>query len=133
MQRNSNSVFAAKEEGKINFTNLYKNTTTFYKKKHKTNMALTKALKGTFFIGGTFFLIRLILAIIYGLNAQSVKIESYGSYIINVVMSIALAIGALSDLGLMIGSVMENKILLYIWIGAQFLVGNELLLGRVRV
>ena len=88
-------------------------------------MALTKALKGTFFIGGTFFLIRLILAIIYGLYAQSVKIESYGSYIINVVMSIALAIGALSDLGLMIGSVMENKILLYIWIGAQFLISKE--------
>ena len=88
-------------------------------------MALTKALKSTVVIGGAFFVIRLMLAIIYGLNAQSVKIESYGSYIINVVMSIALAIGALSDLGLMIGSVMENKILLYIWIGAQFLVGKE--------
>ena len=32
LQRNSNSVFAAKEEVKINFTNFYKNTTTFYKK-----------------------------------------------------------------------------------------------------
>ena len=88
-------------------------------------MALTKALKGTLVIGGLFFLIRLIFAIIYGLYAQSVKIESNSSYIINVMISIILAVGALSDLGLLIGSVMKNKILLYIWIGAQFLVGKE--------
>ena len=78
-----------------------------------------------FFIGRTFFLIRLILAIIYGHYAQSVKIESNSSYKINVIISIILAVGALVDLGLLIGSVMKNKILLYIWIGAQFLVGKE--------
>ena len=88
-------------------------------------MALTtKALKA-FYIGGTFFLIRLILAIMNGLYAQSVKIESNSSYKINVIISIILAVGALLDLGLLIGSVMKNKILLYIWIGAQFLVGKE--------
>ena len=64
----------------------------------KKNMALTtKALKA-FYIGGTFFLIRLILAIIYGLYAQSVKIESNSSYKINVIISIILAVGALIDL-----------------------------------
>ena len=80
-------------------------------------MALNKA----FYIGGTFFLIRLILAIMYGLYAQL----SNSSYKINVMISIILAVGALIDLGLLIGSVMKNKILLYIWIGAQFLVGKE--------
>ena len=83
-------------------------------------MALTKALKGTVVIGGAFFLIRLILAIGYGLYAQSVN----NSYTMIVMISIILAVGALIDLGLLIGSVMENKILLYIWIGAQFLVGK---------
>ena len=85
-------------------------------------MALTwSALKSTGVIGGAFYLIRLILAIGYGLYAQSVK----NSYTIIVMISIILALGALSDLGLMIGSVKKNKILLYIWIGAQFLVGKE--------
>ena len=89
-------------------------------------MAFTKALKNTAVIGGAFFLIRLILAICCGLYyAQSVKIESNSSYIMNGIFSITLAVGALSDLGLMIGSVMKNKILLYVWIGAQFLVGKE--------
>ena len=91
-------------------------------------MALTKGLKNTAVIGGAFFLIRLIFAIGYGLYAQSVKNEPNSSYKINVMISIILAVGALIDLGLLIGSVMENKILLYIWIGAQFLVGKEKLI-----
>ena len=89
-------------------------------------MALTNALMRTVYIGGAFFLIRFILAIIYGLYAaQSVKIESNWSYQINFMISIILFVGALIDLGLLIGSVIKNKILLYIWIGAQFLVGKE--------
>ena len=91
-------------------------------------MAFTKALKNTLVIGGLFFLIRLILAIGYGLYARSVKIESNSSYMLNIMISIILAVGALIDLGLLIGSVMENKILLYIWIGAQFFVGKEKLI-----
>ena len=94
-------------------------------------MALTNALVRTVYIGGAFFLIRFILAIIYGLYAQSVKNEPNSSYKINVMISIILAVGALSDLGLLIGSVMKNKILLYIWIGAQFLVGKGSLLYYV--
>ena len=39
-------------------------------------MALTKALKSTVVIGGAFFLIRLFLAISYGLYAESIKIVS---------------------------------------------------------
>ena len=83
------------------------------------------AIKSTMIIGGVFFVIRLILAIICGFYAQSVKLDSNWSYNKYVVISISFAIGALIDLGLIIGSNMKNKIFIFLWIGAQFLVGKE--------
>ena len=74
-------------------------------------------------IGAVFLMIRifaigLILAIYYG--------PHYLSTFFFKIYIISLVVGALIDLGLIIGSVMKNKILLlYIWIGAQFFVGKK--------